>query len=193
MALWTKKELVEAQRLAEAAEASGAHWALADWLLLKEPLTRGGRGLDVDARLMELAQEIGYTVNTLRALRTVARAWPVEFRAPSIASFAVHREYTAGGARGAAGRREILEEVPRNRAGKVTVAALHAYRGSRTGAVRTPITSVSITRVLRNRIAAMADDEDRAIGALVAELLHEALEAREWLAADDTEPLAVAA
>jgi hypothetical protein len=173
--LWTKKELAEAHELAEACEANGAHWALADWLLDKEPMAKhGSHGVGTYARLEVLAVELGMTSLALRLMRSTAYSWPLEFRVPG-ASFSAHKHHRNGGPAKASDRAAEIARRPCDRFGKVRSTALDP--GSRLTVRLNPGTHAAVV--------AEAEAAGLSIRETTDELIQEALGARAWLAAEE--------
>lgn len=170
--LWSKKDLAEAHRLNEACQANGAHWAFADWLLLKEPVQPSSVTNGCHARLKVLAYELQISNEHLRDLRRCAHAWPVEYRVPN-ATFDAHRRFTVGGREAAAARSEALAARPTNRFGK-------AYAMP----TRTRSVTIAVGSEMYAVIAREAAVTGKTLAATTRELIQESLDARAWLASE---------
>lgn len=175
MALWTEEELNEARRLASACEADDAKWVFADWLLAKEPISDHTVKSGVVARLRELAEELDLHVQHVRVLRGAAAAWPAGYRLPFV-SVTGHAIFTNGGAAKASERRAILEAMPRDRWGRVTMGQIRTHLGKSHG--RRDDTTVSVSTAVHAELRAEAERTGEKLREVACALILEGLEAR---------------
>jgi hypothetical protein len=126
-----------------------------------------GRKTGGHGRLVELAGHVEWSVVHLRAVRDTAHAWPVETRVPC-AGFHVHAAFRDGGPDRAGWRRQQLLGMERGPRGRVTEAALRAWRvehSQRRDTRSRPVVEIPAFADVLERIDGLVNDIDTLVRA----------------------------